>query len=84
MKSLKMFTICEICPADHLKAKKIGVAGAVSSLFASLCFLPPSQIWSCDFFFYQLGLRRALSLTVQQILYSVASWQSFTGCFLFG
>ena len=83
MKSLKMFTICEICPADHLKAKKIGVAGAVSSLFAILCFLPLSQIWSCDFF-YQLGLRRALSLTVQQILDSVASWQSFTGCFLFG
>ena len=50
MKSLKMFTICEICPADHLKAKKIGVAGAVSSLFASLCFLPPTQIWSYDFF----------------------------------
>ena len=22
MKSLKMFTICEICPADHLKAEK--------------------------------------------------------------
>ena len=31
-----MFTICAICPADHLKAKKIGV---VSSLFAILRFL---------------------------------------------
>ena len=34
-----MFTICAICPADHLKAKKIGVAEAVSSLFAILRFL---------------------------------------------
>ena len=34
-----MFTICGICPADHLKAKKIGVAEAVSSLFAILRFL---------------------------------------------
>ena len=66
MKSLKMFTICEICPADHLKAKKIGVAEAVSSPFAILCFVPLSQIWSYEFF-YQLELRRALSLTVQQI-----------------
>ena len=50
MKSLKMFTIFEICPADHLKAKKIGVAEAVSSPFAILCFVPLSQIWSYEFF----------------------------------
>ena len=50
MKSLKMFTICEICPADHLKAKKIRVAEAVSSPFAILCFVPLSQIWSYEFF----------------------------------
>ena len=50
MKSLKIFTICENCPADNLKAQKIGVTNAVSLLFAVLCFLPPSQIWSYDFF----------------------------------
>ena len=36
MNSLKIFTIC---PADHLKAGKIGVTKAVSSLYAILCFL---------------------------------------------
>ena len=35
-----MFTVCAICPADHLKAKKNWVAEAVSSLFTILCFLP--------------------------------------------
>ena len=30
-----MFTICEICPADHSKEEKIGVTKAVSSLFAN-------------------------------------------------
>ena len=30
--------------------KKIGVTKEVSSLFAILCFLPPSQIWSYEFF----------------------------------
>ena len=39
VRSLKMFTICAICPADHLKAKKNWVAEAVSSLFTILCFL---------------------------------------------
>ena len=34
-----MFTICAICPADHLKATKIRIAEAVSSLFAILRFL---------------------------------------------
>ena len=52
VKSLKIFTVCEICLADHLKAeKKIGVTKEVSSLFTILCFLPPSQIWSYEFFF---------------------------------
>ena len=36
MNSLKIFTIC---PADHLKAGKIGVTKAVSTLYAILCFL---------------------------------------------
>ena len=30
VKSLKIFTICEICPPDHLKAEKIGVTEEVS------------------------------------------------------
>ena len=46
-----IFILWKICPADHLKAKKIGVAEAVSSLFAILYFLPLSQIWSYEFFF---------------------------------
>ena len=51
MKSLEIFTVCEICPADHLKTEKeIGVTKEVSSPFAMLCFLPPSQIWSYEFF----------------------------------
>ena len=50
MKSFKMFIICEICPADHLKVGKKGVAKAVSSLFAILCHLFLSQIWSYEFF----------------------------------
>ena len=51
MKSLKMFTTCEICPADHLKVGKKGVTKAVSSLFAILCYLSLSQIWSYELFF---------------------------------
>ena len=35
LKSLKIFTICEICPVNHLKSEKIGVAKAVSSLLVS-------------------------------------------------
>ena len=50
VKSPKNFTICENCPADQLKAKKIGVTNIVFLLFAILCFLPPSQIWSYEFF----------------------------------
>ena len=50
MKSLKMFTTCEICPADHLKVGKKGVTKAVSSLFAILCYLYLSQIWSYELF----------------------------------
>ena len=47
----------------------MGVAEAVSSLFAILCFLPLSQIWSYEFFFLSKGIRRAqICLTVQQIL----------------
>ena len=36
--SLKIFTLCEIYPANHLEAKKIGVSKAVSSLFAFSVF----------------------------------------------
>ena len=57
--------------ADHLKAEKIWVTKtrAVSSLFAILCVLPLSQIWSYDHFFFQQALGRAqICLTVQQIL----------------
>ena len=70
MKSVKVFTVCEICPANHLKAEKNRVTKAVSSLFSILCFLRLSQIWSYEFFFfYQQELRRAqIYLTVQQIL----------------
>ena len=50
MKSFKMFIICEICPADHLKVGKKGVTKAVSSLFAILCNLFLSQIWSYESF----------------------------------
>ena len=64
MKSLKIVTVCENCPADHLKAEKI-----VPSLFAILCFFPLSQIWSNDFFCYQHALERAqIFSTLQQIL----------------
>ena len=41
--------ICENCPTNHLKAEKIGVKEAISSLFAILCFLPLPQIWSYEF-----------------------------------
>ena len=50
MNSLKMFTICEICPVRHLKAEKIGVIKSASSLCEILCFFPISQIWSNDIF----------------------------------
>ena len=40
MKSPKNFTICENCPADQLKANKIGVTNIIFLLFAILCFLP--------------------------------------------
>ena len=43
VKSLNIFTIAEICPSNHLKAEKIGLVRAVSSLFAIFCFLPPSS-----------------------------------------
>ena len=54
MKSFKMFIICEICPADHLKVGKKGVTKAVSSLFAILCHLFLSQIWSYELFFFNM------------------------------
>ena len=50
IKSFKMFIICEICLADHLKVGKKGVTKAVSSLFAILCNLFLSQIWSYESF----------------------------------
>ena len=50
MKSLKIFTVWEICLTNHLKAKKTGVTKLTSSLFATLYFLPLSQIWSYELF----------------------------------
>ena len=43
------------------KPKKIGVSRAVSSLFAILCFLPRSQIWSNEFFL-STGTRKGTSM----------------------
>ena len=41
MKSLKMFTICEICPADHLKAEKgyMGSLHAICNFVFSFLYL---------------------------------------------
>ena len=61
MKSLKMFTTCEICPADHLKVGKKGVTKAVSSLFAILCYLSLSQIWSYELFL-STGTRKGTNM----------------------
>ena len=60
MKSLKIFTIFENCPADRLKVeKKLGSQRHFFPLFSILCFLPLSQIWSYEFFFfYQQALGR--------------------------
>ena len=62
----KIFSICEICPANHLKAEKIAVTNAVSLLFYILCFLPLSQIWSYEFLL-STGTRE-ICRKVQQIL----------------
>ena len=48
VKSFKIFTMCEICPADHSKAEKMRVTKAVSSLFANVCRFPLSHIWSYE------------------------------------
>ena len=54
------------CPT--FKSLNKGVTKAVSSLFAILCFLRLSQIWSYEFFFCQQAPGRAqISLTVHQI-----------------
>ena len=50
MKSLKIFTSCENCPDNHLKAEKNRVRKAIFLLFAVLCFLSLSQIWWYEFF----------------------------------
>ena len=68
VKSLKIFTICEICPPDHLKAEKIGVTEEVSSLFVIFCLLSLSQIWPYEYFYQQALGRAQICLTVQQIL----------------
>ena len=62
MKFLKIFTICEICPADHLKAEKIrGYKGS----FLAICnfgdFFPLSQIWSYEFLF-PTGTKKGTSM----------------------
>ena len=45
----KILKICGNFLTDHLKAEKIGVKEAISSLLAILCFLPLPQIWSYEF-----------------------------------
>ena len=57
MKSLKIFTSCGNCPDNHLKAEKNRVRKAIFLLFAVLCFLPLSQIWSYEFFLLT-GIRK--------------------------
>ena len=69
VKSLKIFTVCEICPVDHLKAaKNRGYKGS----FLAICnFVFSSSISNLVImnFFYQQALGRAqICLTVQQIL----------------
>ena len=43
VKSLKILTMCENCPADYLKSKK---TSGFLTIYLILCFLPLSQIWS--------------------------------------
>ena len=58
----------KICPADYLKAKKLGLQRQFPRSLQFCVFLPLSQIWSYDFFLSK-GIRRAqICLTVQQIL----------------
>ena len=59
--SLKIFTLCEIYPANHLEAKKIGVSKAVSSLFAIFCFLRLAQIWWYELFL-STGTRKCTNI----------------------
>ena len=55
MKSLKMFTICEICPADHLKAEK----GYMGSLHAICNFVFSSSISNLVLWIFLLtGVRK--------------------------
>ena len=43
VKSLKILTMRENCPADYLKSKK---TSGFLTIYLILCFLPLSQIWS--------------------------------------
>ena len=63
MKSLRIFTICEIFPADHLKSeKKVITDLKFCVFFVYLKFVP-------TIFFYQQVLQgEQICLTVQQIL----------------
>ena len=65
---LKFFTIYENFPADNLKAEKIAVPKAVSSLFAILCLLPLFQKLSCELFRKQALGRAKICIAVQQFL----------------
>ena len=69
MKSLKIFTICEICLANHLKAESIGVTEAISSLFVILMFSRSFSNLGLMNIFYQKALGRAqICLMIQKIL----------------
>ena len=62
MKSLKIFTICEICPVDHLKAEKIrGYKGSFLAICNFRDFFPLSQIWSYEFLF-PTGTKKGTSM----------------------
>ena len=68
MKSFKMFIICEICPADHLKVGKKGLQRHFPRYF-QFCVIFFYLKFGPMNFFYQKALGRAqICLMVQQIL----------------
>ena len=71
MKSLKIFTFCENCPANHLKAKRNrGYKGSFLAICNCVFFLYLKFVLMN--FFYQQALGRAqICLMVQQILGNV-------------
>ena len=58
VKSLKIFTVCEIFRADHLKAEKNRVYKGSFLAFCNFVFSSSTQIWSYEFFFLLTGTRK--------------------------